>query len=249
MQRPPSPIEPTRTFWVGTTILASLLVGGFSLCWHLPAPPPKVVQAAPSRIGHARLDGSSTDQVLREEALLRDPTPLFLPTEWSAAAAVRPESVLREPGERWGGFTARFAFSDEAAQVDLPLPSKPPEGALDALRTERWDMPFLGWGQREVKAGLLGQRGAYIAVVAVRDGRSVLVSPLEASPVGNADWAPIEWLTAVEPQGPSGSPALLKSSGVEAIDRFYLDYLEKNWRLGDRLARLAPGFYHITLGP
>lgn len=243
-------LEPTRTFWIGTSTLAFALVAGLSLMWRLPEPPPRVEYRQAGTIGHARLDGRSADAVLREEASLRDPTPLFLPTEWSAAAAVRPESVLREPGEqRWGGFPARFVFSEEAAQFDLPLPSRPPEGAVDALRSERWDRPFLGWGQKDAPSGLLGSRGAYISVVSVRNGSTILSAPVEAAPAGAPDWAPIEWLAAVEPSGPAGSPALLKSSGVDSVDRFYLDYLEKRWRLGERLARLAPGFYHITLGP
>lgn len=242
-------IEPTRAFWIGTTLVAAVVVVAGSLCWRLPVPPPKATAVPGVRIGHARLDANSGNRVLREEALLRDPTPLFLPTRWSAAAAVRPESVLREPGETWGGFPPQLVFPPDNAHVALPLPSRPPETPIEALRAERWDRPFLGWGQRDGAWPALPSRRAFIEVVSLRDGRTLLAEPLDAAPAAGQDWNPIQWMAAVEAAGPVGAPALLQGSGQEQVDRFYSDFLEKQWRLGERLARLAPGFYHIILGP
>jgi hypothetical protein len=71
----------------------------------------------------------------------------------------------------------------------------------------------------------------------------------EAKPPTQQEWQPMEFLAAIEPGGLVGRPSLVASSGVEKVDQYFLEYLVKDWRVGERLSKLKTGFYLIKLGP
>ena len=50
--------------------------------------------------------------------MLRDPTPLFLPTEFNSS---RKDYVPREPGGAFAGFSPKLTFGE--AELDLHLPA------------------------------------------------------------------------------------------------------------------------------
>jgi hypothetical protein len=59
-----------------------------------------------------------------------------------------------------------------------------------------------------------------------------------AKPPTQQEWQPMEFLAAIEPGGLVGLPSLVASSGVEKVDQYFLDYLVKDWRVGERLSKL-----------
>jgi len=48
----------------------------------------------------------------------------------------------------------------------------------------------------------------------------------------------------VAPEGLVGLPSVSLSSGAEAIDAFFRDFLVRQFRIGERL---APGFYRVVI--
>lgn len=226
----------------GLALLASLL---------LRAPAGKPV-AEPARVGEKPppitfepLAGATGD-----ESLLRDPTPLFLPTRWNAAQGVRPDRALREPGETFAGFGAKYVFRENAAEFALPPVVTVPAQPEAAIRPSDWQAPFLGLGRADVAARPLPARAAYIEVRFSRDGQQVLGQAVtEAAPFQAADWQPLEFGVAVAAGGAIGAPALLTSSGVEDVDEYFQEYLATRSMLGERLSKLRPGAYRIVIGP
>ena len=65
-------------------------------------------------------------------------------------------------------------------------------------------------------------------------------------PDGGAFWLPLEFIAAVDAEGLVGPLALAKPSNIDAINRYFEDYLSGTFRVGERL---APGFYRIWVGP
>jgi hypothetical protein len=244
---------PSRKFWVLASLGAVAIVGGLALLVRAPAPPAR--RSGPETIpsvGLARLDGTAGGAVLREEALLRDPTPLFLPTaDLNAAQGVEPKRS--EPGDTFASYPEKYAFVTTEVQfafapaVVVPDEKRP----VEVTSLTDWSLPLQGFGRRDEPRPVLPPRGAYVEIVATADGGSVGLEQAltEARPPTEQEWQPMEFLAAIEPGGSVGLPSLVVSSGVEKVDQYFLDYLVKNWRVGERLSKLKTGFYLIKLGP
>ena len=243
-----APAQISKRLWLALIAGFSLVVaGGF---WMLSPPstslgPPGKNGARPPSVSFAQLQGVSGD-----EALLLDPMPLYLPTSWNAAQGVRPESSLREPGNAFSGYEAKFVFPETGVNLNLPSPIQLPESPTVAIRPCDWSAPFFGLGRKDFPEKPLERRGAFIEVHQASDGQKVIAQASEGYPPPAAvDWQPLEFLMAVEPGGVVGTPSLLNSSGSENIDRFFQEFLLDRWRAGDRLSKLAPGIYRVYIGP
>ena len=246
---------PSRRFWVFASLGAAVIVGALALLVRAPAPPaPRPAPGPIPSVGLARLDGTAGGTVLREEAFLRDPTPLFLPTaELNAEQGVDPKRNLREPGDTFLGYPEKVTFG----RADVQFAFAPAVVVPDAKRPVKatsltdWSMPLQGFGQRDEARPVLAPRGAYVEIVAAADGGSVGLEQAltEAKPPAQQEWQPMEFLAAIEPGGLVGLPSLVVSSGAEKVDQYFLEYLVNDWRVGERLSKLRTGFYRIKLGP
>ena len=195
---------------------ALALVAALVLRAPSPKPASSVAGAGgrPAPIAFEPLSGATGD-----EALLRDPTRLFLPTRWNAAQGVRPDRALREPGEAFAGFGAKFVFGENQAELALPSVVVVPEHPAAAIRPSDWQAPFLGLGRTDAMVVPLPARTARLEVRFCRDGRQVVEQELaEIVPFGAQDWQPLEFGVAVAAGGAIGAPALVTSSGVEVVD-------------------------------
>ncbi|HWA87981.1 MAG TPA: hypothetical protein VG710_17265 [Opitutus sp.] len=232
--------------WLAAGVGGAIVVALTCLLFRSPpAPAPISAKPAPS-VGIAPIDAGG-DPLLREEAMLRDPTPLFLPTRWSAGAEVATEDKRREPGSSFTDFSAKFAFEGPELKLNLPAPIAIPERPADAFATDKPKRPFLGFGETDRAAPVLEARGAFIKVVAEADGRMEFAEPLVAAkPPGEAAWEPMEFLVAVDPAGVVSPPVLTRSSRVAAVDDYFQGFLTENLHIGDRL---RPGFYRVAIGP
>ena len=201
---------------------------------------------APDSVGLVQLRDSN-DALLKEDATLRDPTPLFLPTEWNASNDATSGDRHRDPGLSLHDFPPILRFPE--AELHLPMPAvvELPARPADAFATDKPAAPFAGFGESDVAIAALPARAAFIEVAAAADGRLLLSQPLiDAQPPAGANWQPLEFLVTVDRAGVVRPAVLTESSRVAAVDAYFEDYLVAGLRLGERL---APGFYRVTVGP
>jgi hypothetical protein len=210
--------------------------------------------AAPMRPGAkpqvnvAQLGMGAGDQLLRDQATIFDPTPLFLPTQWNASQRPLPASVQRQPEQVFGDFAPKTVFDE--TELALPTKANPvlPKGPLDLLKEPSRD-PFLGFDRQDVPLTPLPARLGLVEVQRVGDGHLVLSCKLDRPvvlPAGRLEWRPAEFLVTVTVAGLLGRPVNTASSDVEEVDLFLRDYLSEVLHLG---ARLDPGTYRVVVGP
>ena len=233
--------------------------GGFAALaasvWLLTAPPPKPAAAgsstAPVAVEMARPGGG--DGVLQDEAVLRDPRPLFLPTRLNASlpeprreagkALFELDRVANDPGE-----------SETAIVRDLPpvatLNGKSASAAVaaDALSTSQGEVGVTGIGRGARAIEPLAARGGFVQVVSTSTGATVFAESLalSLSPAGVKAWEPLELLALVDAGGLAVPLVLLNSSPVDEGDAHVRRILSDVFRIGDRL---PPGFFRLVVGP
>jgi hypothetical protein len=221
--------------------VTALVVGLFRM--------PRGVDRAPgptNRLARPVTLAPGTDSLLNEEAMLRDPTPLFLPTKWNAAEnALRPEA-RRETSGAFQSYSPALKFAGAELKLDLPAAVVVPSRPADAFGAERSLRPLAGFGQSDWQVAPLAPRVAFVKVTG-SDGRVVFSRPIEdAQPPSESTWQPLEFLIAVDETGIVRPPVLTESSRVAAVDGYFEDFLAKGLHIGERL---APGFYRVSVGP
>lgn len=240
--------------WLLLVLVAILAAAGFLL---LQTPPEDAQVIAPeqtvetkvagpgSSVELTRLDGSATDAVLREEAILLDPTPMFLPTEWSSAQNALPASLIRRPGRGFENYPEKLSFQESGLVVAMP-DVQSPGSPVDALLSAGVHAPFAGMGRADWEGDKLAARTAVIEVARASDGGRVYAKALAEAEIPASGWQPLEFLVAIGPAGLVGTPVIMQRSGREEVDRFFQNYLAKTLRLGERL---PPGSYRVLAGP
>jgi len=195
--------------------------------------------------------------LVADEALFFDPSPLFLPTRWNAGAVGMPESILQEAEELFEDYAPKLRFAREGVGSGLLGNADSAEARASELVFADEDGVGLSvMGRRAEEPVRLPERSGRLEVVAtsaqVRQGnataRRVLVRDLvpPAVPSGAGNWQPLELAAVVDAAGLVGTVTLVQSSGVEAVDEFFRDYVVRELRLG---ARVGPGIYRILAGP
>jgi hypothetical protein len=244
----------SRRFHVALVLAATGLVGLMALLVRAPDAPAGPRAAPRSSIGLARLDDPG-GSLLREDARLHDPSPLFLPMPgFNSAQDVVPERRLREPGDAFQPERPKLVFAGGTLALDLPPPAEIPSSPAEALALTPSDHPFIGFAQRDVAPAQFPPRSVQLAIRNALDGTPVrlLADGLSFQGIELPDkilWQPASFVVMVRPDGLAGEPALTTSSGVEAVDRNLLDFLTTRWALVQSKGHLTPGAYRVTLGP
>jgi hypothetical protein len=235
-------------------VAAGLLLIVLSAALFRPPPPQPSAAAAP-RVPVVRLvrppgngpDSAADGDLSGEDAALHDPTPLFLPTRWSSAQKDVPPPP---PEGSFTGYAPRLVFPED--RLDLGLSSSaPPMGAAEVLRTgPLGSNPLIGIGWTASPVPALGPRLACVSARDVRTGRIVFTDSIPDAPGAPAElqaraWEPLEFMAAVDAAG-LVRPLVATARSGTAADSFFLGYLSRDFRIGDRL---APGFYRIWVGP
>jgi hypothetical protein len=203
--------------------------------------------AAPKRPFVQLADGSAGagDRILREQAELLDPTPLFFPTKWNYGQGPLRGDVAREPLQVFGSFDPKYVYADENMKAfgleRSPLPQRPSD--LLALGDE---IPFGGFGQIDVPRRPLPERRGYLEVRPLGSPNIIISQRLADVEVPRRDYGPLEFLVVVSRYGLVGEPVLAAGSGSDEVDAFFSSFLVKTFRLGERL---EPGRYRVLLGP
>jgi hypothetical protein len=184
------------------------------------------------------------DPVVIQGTMLRDPTPLFLPTDFNSS---RLDYRPREPGGGFSGYPPELTYSESELALHLPPAIAVPEAPADALVGDPPGAPFLGFGRGDMDVEPLAPRGAYVEIVESGSGRSVFSRPVpDAHPPSSPPWKPMEFMAAVDAAGLVGPLVLTVHSEVAEVDAYFAHFLEEDLRVGQRL---EPGFYRICVGP
>lgn len=235
-----------RKIWIASGAVAVLAMGLVLALFRRPSgETPGVPPKGRVAVDLTRLEGGKTG-ALEQQAVLGDPTPLFLPTDWNFGQGVLPQTVVREPGQSFRLFSAKLMFGDADLVLRLPTGVKVPESAGEALvKMTDWQLTGLGSADRQPME--LTARPAYIEVRSAESGEKVLETPLaDAQPPGDRLWQPAEFLIAVDAAGLVGPPVQTVRSGIDEVDRYLQAYVANGLQIG---ARLNPGLYRVSVGP
>lgn len=234
-----------RRVWVG--LVSAVGVIGVWWSWTQGSPPVRkvTVGAKPPFVRLAGAGAGAADQVLREQADLFDPTPIFFPTQWNYGQRSLPERLRRPPGQVFGSFEPIYIFTEQSLKLFGAETTPPPEKLSDIL-TQGNEAPFAGIGQIDVSGPILPERGGFLEVNGLADGKSIVSEALNGVNLPGPDYAPLEFLVVISSAGVIGQPVLISGSGREGIDGFFSSYLVKTFRLGERL---MPGRYRVLIGP
>lgn len=229
----------------------SFLLGVGAVLVHVPEPVVRAPVAGNSGgVSVVRLDASNADLVLRQEAILRDPKPLFLPTSWNTAYAVQADRMVVTPGASFEAYAFKPLFSGAQGPVELPALVRLPESAAKAFDPLRSDKPYIGLAARAEAPAALAPRRACIELREAGTGRVVVC--LDINDLKEAQgvlWSPAEFLACVSASGLVGRPSLVFGSGVESVDGALEGALVRHWPALEKLGKLQPGLYRVTLGP
>jgi hypothetical protein len=212
--------------------------------------------AAPASLGISRIDGGrARGTALEEQAVLFDPTPLFLPTARNASQTDIGLVVRREPGEVFRPFPSRLVYSDSVFAVAFPDPMVPPSAPVAALEIGRTANPYVPLGRFERELPPLAGRLAFVEVLKAASGEKVLAVPFDAEGPGvgadfgalrSESWRPMELLASLDNAGFTGAPLIVQGSGSDRVDKIVRELLIRELHLGQRL---QAGFYVFRVGP
>lgn len=241
-------IEVKRRVWIGLGF-AVVVVAGW-LAWEqgtrLP-PPPAGKTALKPFVRFTGAGNGTTDQVLRERADLFDPTPLFFPTEWNYGQRPLPDRLHQQPDQVFGSFEAKriFDFEDQNMKSYGGQLAPAPEKLADVLAQGN-EVPFAGIGQVDSEQTPLPERAGVLEVRDFALRKPIIEQTLKDLGLPRSDFAPLEFVVAINSAGVVGEPVLVNGSGWEDVDAFFRAYLVKTFRLGERL---SPGSYRVLVGP
>ena len=238
-------LEIKRRVWVG--LVAAISVTG--IWWTMARVKPSVAAVvAPGPAPCVRLaavGAGQGDQILREQAELMDPAPLFFPTEMNFGQRPLPESMRRQPGQVFSSFPENITLGEQKIKIYGNEPAVVPERLAD-LFVQGNEAPFAGMGQIDMPRKALAARSGFMEVRNLGKHDNVIYQALDGVTLPRADFAPLEFLAVVSSAGLIGDPVLVAGSGWEEVDGFFRSYLVKTFRLGERL---SPGRYRVLVGP
>jgi len=241
---PPPDRRIKRRVWVG--LIAAIAVVGGWVAWQRvhPVTPQREVKRAQPFVQLARAGTAKGDELLREKAELMDPTPLFFPTEWNYGQRQLPEGRLKQPGQVFSSFEPKLTVGEQTIANYGAEPFPVPEKLVDVLMQGN-EAPFAGLGRIDTPRPTLAVRAGYLEVWDHKNGNIITSQQLSGVVPPRADFAPMEFLVVVGSAGLIGEPVLTSGSGWDEVDVFFLTYLVKTYRLGERL---RPGQYRVSVG-
>ena len=183
---------------------------------------------------------------LRGELALKDPTPLFLPTQWNSGQVAEDMDAALIPGASFGEIGPELIFPDAANDIAIPDGVEVPSTALSTV--ERIDQ-FMGHGEltrRERNPQGLSDRLGYAEVLTIDSGKVIHQRVLTQGMVPYAVNTPVEAVLAVNAAEVWVRPTVIEAPEGASIDFEEINSVLKALHLE---AILSPGIYRILLGP
>lgn len=192
--------------------------------------------------------GVGESPVVREQALLLDAEPLFVPTPWNTASALDEIARLRDETELFPPFPPRVGDA-----TGLWSPADPP--AVEGLIARRIEAPplsrpfrLLGVRPEDTAAVSRSPRPALLEVFSLATGAPAAeprsFAALDTAPPDTL-WNPLEFLVLVDAATGGGLPLRLNSSGSPEWDRA----VSRALRGDPLLSELPQGYFRILVGP
>ncbi len=217
-----------------------LSLTGFVLAVRIP-PAPLVISSDPPL--------SLTLASSRQNNHLFDLEPLFLPTRYNTSTLPLPSRSGQEPHSMAAEFPPNLTISESSGGVAFPEVLTVPAKPVDVLSYGQSPNPWPEVGRADIPVASLTPRIAYIEVTVARTGQSVFKLEVPKTPemtVPSLDWAPLEFLIAVDSVGLVGAPVITGSTTPEEVETFFRTVVARTFHFG---ARLPPGFYTVRVGP
>ncbi len=233
-----------RRVWIG--LASALVVTG--AWWTTARKKPAVAAAQPEPAPFVRLAGAGQgerDMVLREQAELMDPTPLFFPTAWNYGQQPLQAAMRRLPGQVFASFPPNLDFGEKGIEAYGSEAVVVPEKLVDVLAQGN-EAPFAGMGQIDVQRPSLAVRSAFVEIKGYNLSENIIAQIITDITLPRPEFMPVEFLVVVSSAGLVGDLVLVSGSGWEEVDSFFRSYLVKTFKLGERL---NPGRYRVVVGP
>lgn len=207
-------------------------------------PPP----VDPARFDYLGDLGVSSDPVLRQQALLFDSSPLFMPTRWNLVSEMADVASLREATEVFEVFSPHLNIPNLPPDID-PLLTVPK--SLDSLHLPEDPSFFLSrFGRRAISLSDPPTSGPSIHAFRLDTSSTAglssrpVPSSLEAL-VPDTLWSPAQFYLQMVHGKVLGVPAIAQSSGFSDWDRALQEFLGSL----DFYRDLDSGYYRVTVFP
>lgn len=236
---------------------------------RLPEPEARVSTKTPGSLTLVQRNAGRRDLVLNEEAMLLDPTPLFLPTPYNFTQTGTAGIMAHDASEVFKSYPERPTFSAGSYGIVFPDTLKMPERPVDALTYGQTQTPFALFGRGDRKETPLPARMGVAEVIDTKNRRTlftkILAQPtaveigktaVPAAVASGQLWQPLEYVVVIAADGAVGEPtqvptqvgAQVGGSESAAVSRFFEEYLVKNVHI-DAHTGLRPGYYILRVGP
>lgn len=236
---------PRRPYWLWIFMAGAVLFHVACFYWMRPfAVPQSRVEAGRPLVVY--LDPASPQSAtLAEQSSLLDFEPLFLPTGWNAEperASVFDRSRRSEPFKAY-----EAEISTELATVPVMATPLLPQTPQEAIELDSSAI-FTTFGRTAAETLALAGRQGQVQVEslhAVRPPKFVDIPSQTIEGLADGALGLGVFLIEVDGTGSVTLPLLRRSTGTDAADRLWRDYLHSNatgWNLG-------PGSYLLTVGP
>lgn len=196
------------------------------------------------------VEDTGSDARVREQAMLFDSAPLFVPTVWNSASAIDDVASLEEQAELYGVFPPRLRIDEtDAPTGELAARFRPPD--VDPLRDMRMLRGTEGFGKgAEVSERVPAPQPVRILVEALTGGGDaaelrLALPEIVAGIIPEGLWETPVFFVDAGLTGVVGPPVLARSSGIEELD----SGLRRHLAGRDFARRLEAGYYRVTLVP
>jgi len=232
------------TWPIALGVVAFAVAAHLALLYFLPTEPVGHVQNEAQEPFMTFDQPGHGGDMTREQAMLLDSAPLFLPTRWSTALIGDVDKAVYK-ADFFDSFPQEISLSSENIRT-FPLRGAGAEQSDDQLGPERVT-PSLGASAEIVARMKLPSRGAFFEVSRVSDGQTVLSGTFPSPLPGAVDglWQPVDMWVRIVQAGVLGQPLLAGSSGVEDLDAALRGLVARS----EAVALLPPGYYSICVGP
>lgn len=183
------------------------------------------------------------DLILKEQSLLFDSEPIFLPTEWNKSSN-KIENVIGEPLFR--DFPPIITLYD-LQKLESIINEHPSVSSPADILNNKFVSPFVGINQSNISISPPINRKAHIMIQSLNNSNIVAsYGIIGASNLNEELWIPIEFILVVDESGPILPLFVIESSGSEKIDLYFRNYISK---LIFQHTPLPEGYYKISVGP
>jgi hypothetical protein len=187
---------------------------------------------------------NATAEMTRDQSMLMDSAPLFLPTRWSTSGT-RHVEYTDSQSDMFESFSPEITLNADRMKppaTDVPVDKNAVSAKVDAHSTF-----LIGRSGDASGKQVMNARSAFYEVHAAQDGKLIMTGTIQ-NPIpeaGDLLWQPAEFWVRVVQEGVMGSPLLTSGSGNDSLDAALRNIVSSE----KKIALLPPGYYRVVIGP